>query len=244
MTPGTSPSNCSHVLLWVRDLHQAVEDFRQQGFEVTYATPKRSAQHAHIWFTHGPIIELLTTPANARWFKWPIDLLAGRGAGRRMLRWPAQGEGLCDLALCCDDQQLPQRLSELRQHGVAMGRVVNWRRTCEDGRQTRFAFVYPRNDRLPFLVTPYRPAQHPDRITHSNGATGLATIHLGVSLHDRHAVQRLVADDPLIQLHSATHTGLLGVEIDGLDRALDDERLHGARLLPASPSKASGERHA
>jgi hypothetical protein len=67
-------------LLWVRDLHQAVANFRAAGFEVTYATAETRAQHAHIWFSQGPIIELLTTPRHAWLFKWPIDCLAGRGA--------------------------------------------------------------------------------------------------------------------------------------------------------------------
>lgn len=221
-------STCSHVLLWVRDLHQAVENFRAAGFQVTYATPRARAQHAHIWFNQGPIIELLTTPRHAWLFKWPIDCLAGRGAGRRMLRWAARGEGFCDLALLCDDQSLPSRLKNLAAQAVAMGRTVSWRRTCEDGSQTRFRFVYPRHDRLPFLVTPYQPSQHPAHMIHPNGATALASIHLGVHPDDQTAVDLLAGDDPLLRMSPAERTGVLAVEVNGLTQTLN---LHGARLL-------------
>lgn len=223
-----SLSTCSHVLLWVRDLHQAVANFRAEGFQVDYATTRAKAQHAHIWFSQGPIIELLTTPRHAWLFKWPIDWLAGPGAGRRMLRWAARGEGFCDLALLCDEAALEPRLTSLLESGLAMGRVVRWRRTCEDGRHTRFRFVYPRNHALPFLVTPYQPSQHPSHLIHPNGATGLACIHLGVHPVDQAAISLLAGNDPLLRTCPAERTGVLAVEIAGLGQPLN---LHGARLL-------------
>ncbi|MBC3372339.1 VOC family protein [Pseudomonas sp. SWRI92] len=239
MNTARSSSTCSHVLLWVRDLRQAVANFRAAGFEVTYATAEARAQHAHIWFSQGPIIELLTTPRHAWLFKWPIDCLAGRGAGRRMLRWAAQGEGFCDLALLCETPALAPRLKGLAGCGVAMGRTVKWRRTCVDGRQTRFRFVYPRHDRLPFLVTPYEPAQHPLRMIHPNGATGLAAIHLGVHPADHTALSLLTGDDPLLRIQAADYTGVQAVQIAGLAHPLT---LHGARLL-GCPT-AQGDCHA
>ncbi|UVL86289.1 VOC family protein [Pseudomonas sp. B21-028] len=234
-----SPSTCSHVLIWVRDLHQAVTNFRAAGFQVDYATAQARAQHAHIWFSQGPIIELLTTPRHAWLFKWPIDCLAGRGSGRRMLRWASSGEGFCDLALLCDDQALVPRLKGLTACGVQMGRTVNWRRTCENGSHTRFRFVYPRHDHLPFLVTPYRPNQHPAQRVHPNGATGLASIHLGVHPADHTAINLLAGDDPLLRIQPAEQTGIQAVEIAGLAHPLN---LHGARLL-GCPA-AQGESHA
>lgn len=239
MNTAQTPSTCSHVLLWVRDLHQAVANFRAAGFEVTYATAEARAQHAHIWFSQGPIIELLTTPRHAWMFKWPIDCLAGRGAGRRMLRWAAHGEGFCDLALLCDDPQLAPRLKGLAACGVRMGRAVNWKRTCADGSHTRFRFVYPRHDRLPFLVTPYTPSQHPAQMTHPNGASGLAAIHLGVHPDDHIALNLLAGTDPLLRLQPADHTGVQAVQITGLAHPLN---LHGAQLL--GDPIAQGDHHA
>lgn len=220
-------STCSHVLLWVRDLHQAVASFRGAGFEVTYATAQARAQHAHIWFSQGPIIELLTTPRHAWLFKWPIDCLAGPGAGRRMLGWAARGDGFCDLALLCEDQALDARLAALNAGGVNMGRTVRWKRTCEDGSHTRFRFVYTRQPCLPFLVTPYQPSQHPEALVHPNGATRLATIHLGVHPDDKAAVDLLVGTDPVLVTHPASRTGVTSVTVAGLAHPLN---LHGATL--------------
>ncbi|MBB0244930.1 VOC family protein, partial [Streptomyces alkaliphilus] len=141
---------CSHVLIRVDDLRRAVRDYRELGFEVRYATAEHKAQHAHIWFPEGPIIELLTTPAGARWFKWPMTLIGGRGSGERMVRWSREPEGFVDVALVTGGPDLRADLAELRGVGVPFGRAVPWRRTPPGGEPTRFRFAYPRQDRLPF----------------------------------------------------------------------------------------------
>jgi len=226
-------TSCSHVLLWVRDLHRAVRDYRKLGFEVDYATPEEKAQHAHIWFTNGPIIELLTTPRRAKWFKWPIDLLAGRGSGRRMVRWGEAGEGFCDVAVVTDAHALDSELGALRKAGVPVGRAVPWRRVKPDGQQIRFKFAYPANDRLPFLVSPYDPHQHPKEKDHPNGATRLSRVRMGVRAEDREAVRRIVGDDPTFVLEPAGTTGVRAIEIAGLTAELDPALLHGAVVQPA-----------
>ncbi|KAF0808148.1 hypothetical protein A6D6_00538 [Alcanivorax xiamenensis] len=227
--------SCSHVLLWVRDLHQAVVDFRALGFQVDYATDPEKAQHAHIWFRRGPVIELLTTPANARYFKWPIDLMAGRGAGERMVRWGEGGEGFCDVAVVTNDD--PKAVTaRLKRCGITLGRFVPWRRTRPDGQRTRFRFAYPRHGRLPFLVTPYDPPQHPATVCHDNGATALRRVRLGARVEDRVLLNNLVSDDPVFSVESAERTSVLWIELEGLSHALDGTLTHGASIRPAAVS--------
>ena len=222
---------CSHVLLWVADLPGAVRDFREAGFEVHYATAEEKAKHAHIWFADGPIIELLTTPKSARFFRIPIDLAMGRGAGRRMTRWPRGGEGFCDIAFVTDD--IHAELAGLADDGIPCGRSVRWKRTKPDGSTATFRFAYPRDDRLPFLVTPYDPVQHPPEIAHPNGATGIARVRLGARPEHIHALRRIAGSDPLAHIESATTTGVLGVEIAGLSEPL---RLRGADIANVTAS--------
>ncbi|MFI9324527.1 VOC family protein [Kitasatospora aureofaciens] len=225
-------TTCSHVLLWVGDLHQAVRDYRRLGFTVDYATAEDKARHAHIWFTEGPVIELLTTPSTAKYFKWPIDLIAGRGSGARMIRWPRGGEGFCDVAVVTETPDLAAELAALRAAGVPTGRAVRWRRTKPDGQQTTFRLAYPRNDRLPFIVTPYDPPQHPARAEHANGASGLHRVRMGVRAEDAEAFRLIVGDDPTFVVEPASTTGVLGIELDGLRDELDQHLLHGAVLGP------------
>ncbi|WP_437972543.1 VOC family protein [Sorangium sp. So ce260] len=236
-------TSCSHVLLWVRDLHQAVRDYRKLGFKVDYATAERKAQHAHIWFTEGPVVELLTTPRSARWFKWPIELMAGRGSGRRMIRWSESGEGFCDVAVVTDRHAFDRELTALRKAGVPVGRAIGWRRTKPDGQEIHFKFAYPANDRLPFIVSPYDPPQHPRESRHPNGATRLSRVRMGVRAEHREAARRIVGDDPTFVLEPGEMTGVRAIEITGLTADLDPALLHGAVVLPARPMADASHVH-
>ncbi|MEW9516092.1 VOC family protein [Streptomyces tubercidicus] len=225
---------CSHVLLRVHDLRRAVDDFRAAGFEVGYATaPEHTALHAHVWFPEGPVIELLTTPPGARYLRLPVDLRFGRGAGGRMVRWARQEEGFCDLALLVEHSGLDTVTRALADDGVPCGRTVRWTRRRPDGAETRFAFSYPKAGRLPFLVTPYEPAQHPAHVRHPNGATALTKVVLGVRPDDLAAVRRLAGDAPDLKLEEAPVTAVRAVHLAGLTEPLDPALLHGAVLLPA-----------
>lgn len=225
-------TSCSHILLKVNDLHQAVNDYRQLGFKVDYATTTAKAQHAHIWFTHGPVIELLTTPRSARYFRWPIDLIAGRGAGRRMTGWAHSREGICDVAVVTDTANLKAELATYKQAGIPFGRALRWKRTRPDGQQTRFQFAYPRNNRLPFLVTPYDPPQHPEECCHPNGARKLSRVRMGVRDEDLASVRRIINDDPTFVIEPAQETRVYCIEVDGLTTDLDPAFLHGAIVRP------------
>ncbi|MEQ4715492.1 VOC family protein [Nonomuraea sp. B19D2] len=226
--------NCSHVMLKVSDLHQAVRDFRELGFVVDYASAERKARHAHIWFAKGPIIEILTTPPGAELLKWPIDLAFGRGSGTRMTRWARAAEGFCDVAVVTREPDLAEPSQRLRRAGVAMGRAVKWTRSRPDGAQTRFQFAYPRNDRLPFLVSPYDPPQHPAEVAHPNGATGLTGVHMDVSPADRPAFDLIAGDDPVFTPTTADLTRITAIELSGLAGDLDPALLHGGLIRPTS----------
>ncbi|WHI49245.1 VOC family protein [Microbulbifer sp. MLAF003] len=225
-------TRCSHVLLWVKDIHQAVQDFRQLGFTVDYATKEKNAQHAHIWFSEGAIIELLTSPSNARYFKWLIDVFAGRGAGRRMIRWSQEGEGFCDVALVSDD--FDNDLSVMNREGVQTGRVIPWRRTKPNGQKISFRFVYPRSERLPFLVSPYNPPQYPQKTDHKNGANGLSKVYMEVSEQDWQSVRRLTDQDSIFNIKPGPTTKVTGIEVSGLKENLDPTLLHGSKINPAN----------
>ncbi|WP_199745463.1 VOC family protein [Amycolatopsis sp. WAC 04182] len=223
-------ARCSHVLLKVDDLHQAVRDFRELGFVVDYASAEEKAKHAHIWFEDGPIVELLTTPPGAHRLKWPIEFAFGRGSGVRMTRWALANEGFCDVAVLIDEPDLTGPLKALRAEGIAAGRAVRWTRTKPDGAQTRFQFAYPRRDRLPFLVSPYDPPQYPPKVEHPNGAKSLRTVLIDVAAADRPAFDRITGDDPVFAVTEGVVTRVRAIELEGLSGPLDPALLHGAEI--------------
>ncbi|MEM9491095.1 MAG: VOC family protein, partial [Myxococcota bacterium] len=222
--------SCSHVLIWVRDIHQAVRDYRQLGFKVDYAVAEKKALNALIPFTDGPMIELLSFPRGAKWFKWPIELLAGRGSGRRMVGWSANGEGICDVAVVVEGVDFKGELARLRTAGVPIGRAIPWRRTNTYGQQLRYQYAYPRNPGLPILITPYDPPQQVDKNEHSNGATRLSRVRMGVRAEDREALHTLIGDDPTFVLEPSARTAIRSIEVSGLTGELDAALLHGAAL--------------
>ncbi|MEU6479091.1 VOC family protein [Streptomyces sp. NPDC047017] len=235
---------CGHVLVRVHDLPRAVDSFRAAGFQVAYATaPEHRALHAHVWFREGPVIELLTTPPGARFMRLPVDLRFGRGAGGRMVRWARQEEGFCDLALLVEHAELAAVTAQLTGEGVPCGRAVRWTRRRPDGAETRFAFAYPRSGRLPFLVTPYEPRQHPAGTSHPNGARAITRIVLGVRPDDLPAVTRLAGDAPDLRLEEAPVTAVRAVHIAGLADPLEPALLHGAVLLPADTTPVPPTTH-
>ncbi|GEK15984.1 VOC family protein [Aliivibrio fischeri] len=218
----------SHVLIWVKNIHKAVADFRQLGFTVEYVTTEKKSKNALIWFEQGAIIELLTSPPNPQRFKWMIDLFAGRGAGKRMIRWSQQGEGFCDLAVVSDD--FDNDLLALKVSGIKMCRTIPWRRTKPNGDKTKFHFVYPRTDSLPFIISPYQPSQRPDKVDHSNGATSLAKINMTVRKEDWDTVWMLLGQDPVMNLEYGPKTQIQNIELAGLNNSLPTEKLHGTQL--------------
>ncbi len=224
---------CSHVLIRVADLHQAVRDYREAGFTVDYATNPAKAQHAHIWFAHGPIIELLTTPRQARRFKWMIDLIAGFGAGRRMIGWAEQGEGFCDLALTTGTADIRPTRQWLAEAGISCGRAVRWVRTKPDGSRIRFQFAYPHRPDLPFIVGSYDPPQNPARTDHPNGATGIRQIILGAPAADQGLIRKMAGDDPTVRLETSPRYGVQSIALSGLNWVLPAHLLHGAVLTAA-----------
>ncbi|MCG8423573.1 MAG: VOC family protein [Proteobacteria bacterium] len=226
-------TSCSHVLIWVRDIHRAVRDYRALGFKVEYAVPEKKALHAHIWFTEGPIIELLSFPFGAKWFKWPIEFLAGRGSGRRMVGWAEKGEGFCDVAVVIDGADFKRELAAFRRAGVPVGRAIPWRRTNIHGQRLRYQYAYPKNRRLPILLTPYDPPQHPKHNEHPNGSTRMSRVRMGVRDEDREALHRIIGDDPTFALDTAETTAVRSVELTGLTHELDAALLHGAVVQPA-----------
>jgi hypothetical protein len=218
----------------VADLHTAVGDYRSLGFEVRYASPIRRAQHAHVWFSNGPIIEIVTAPRLARLYRLPATVFFGRSGAARMMRWTDAEEGFCDLALVTDTvAEFPGVLAGLRAEGVPFGQPINWKRTPPDGPVTRFRFAYPADPRLPFLVSPYEPALHPAQVAHANGAQGISAITIGVRPADRAAFDRITGGDPLLRVEPAEVTGVLGIEIDGLATEPDTVLLHGAVISAA-----------
>jgi Glyoxalase-like domain len=229
---------CSHIVCKVDDIRTAVSDFETLGFQVEWGSSPERAHNALIWFEQGPFLEFFELPRWTALLRWPFSFVYGRAAGDRLVRWASAKEGWCDLALEIDDTELAATHSTLREAGLKISKVIKGRRTRPDGRLVHYQFLTTRPANLPFVVSAYDPPQRPARIAHPNGARAIARVRIGVSEMDRAYFDLLVGHDKWITPVTSAQTGVLAVELEGLNHILNLAQLHGAVLNPAMQSKS------
>ncbi|MGW3974354.1 VOC family protein [Streptomyces ardesiacus] len=234
---------CSHVLCKVDDVGAVVRDYEALGFTVEYGSAPERAHNALLWFEEGPFIEFFRLPPAFRLLKWPMAAVNGRAAGERLARWARPGEGWSDLALETADTSLAGVHTALRGGDVHVSRVMNGRRERPDGALVRYQFLATRPARLPFVVSSYDPPQRPAAVHHPNGARRIGRVRFGVSDRDRAAFDKLAAhldpDGPLT-VEAAPATGVVAVELEGLNTPLDSAKVHGAALATSVEEGEAG----
>ncbi|MBN9743404.1 hypothetical protein DMP23_20260 [Amycolatopsis sp. A1MSW2902] len=206
---------CSHLMVRVVDLSAAVEDFRADGFRVQRPGGEAASRNALVWFDDGPTIELFVPPKGSGLLGLVIDLRYGRGAGRRLVRW-SRTMGICDIVLATEGEDLQSRIADLFAGGVSFAAPVAFSRRGSDGNLVRFRCGYPRNDRLPFLMTPYDPPQARGETDHPNGARAVRVVDVEVAPADRAAFDLLTGADWRIRLRPGAITAVRSLEIEGL----------------------------
>ncbi|MFC0623425.1 VOC family protein [Kribbella deserti] len=224
---------CSHILCKVDDIRAVIADYTDLGFTMTWGSRPDKAHNALLWFGAGPFVEFFELPSRASALRWPVGLAFGAPAGRRIADWARPGEGWRDVALETDALDLRAEHAELKAL-MPVSRVLKGRRTRPDGQVVRYQFLAPDPVGLPFVVSSYDPPQRPAVITHPNGATGIAKVHMTVAPADRAAYDALIADDPWLVPQPGERTGVTGVELAGTTALLDPAKLHGAQLIGAS----------
>jgi len=160
-----------HVVMVVRDLDSATDDYRRRGFTVTPGGEHADGltHNALIPFADGSYLELVA-------FHEPR-----RGITHRWWKIAADGGGLADFALLSDD---------LSADAAALGGLVanpplQGGRTRPDGTELKWrtAVLVPP---LPFLIEDLTPRDlrvpGGAQTQHANGATGIALVAIGA--HD------------------------------------------------------------
>ena len=157
-----------HVVMVVRDLAAAMDDYRRRGFTVTPGGEHTDGltHNALIPFADGSYLELVAFH----------DL--SRGLTHGWWKIAADGGGLADFALLSDDLAADTAaLGELVAHPPAQGG-----RMRPDGTQLKWrtAILVPP---LPFLIEDLTPRDlrvpGGAQMQHANGATGLELVAIG-----------------------------------------------------------------
>ena len=186
-----------HAIIAVHDLEQAIADYRALGFNAFFG-----GQHADgkthnglIVFADGGYLELLapTHPA----------LLADMAAveSGSFLHFVARGDGLSGFALLVED--VDAAAAGMREGGLSITGPTANSRLRPDGEKIAWHIISIDDSRTPFFIrdeTPrvLRVPDDVDRMTHPNGATGVAGIV--VAVHDlQQGIERyraILGDEP------------------------------------------------
>ncbi len=185
-----------HLVILVRDLDAATENYRRLGF--TVAPGGRHADgathNALVVFKDDTYLELVAF--TSRWMLARLRLLRRLGLldrfvpeepsfGCRLRRRGAVTEGLVDYALVPDADDATRRIAEARARGLQIDGPFPGGRTRPDGQRVAWQFGFPHDQTLPFVCadTTSRPLRVPegDVRTHANGALAIASVTVEVA---------------------------------------------------------------
>ncbi|MBI2987694.1 MAG: VOC family protein [Deltaproteobacteria bacterium] len=159
-----------HIVIAVRDLEEAAQDYREVGFTVVPGGKHPvGTYNGLISLADGSYIELISFYRDNPEHRW----------------WRAlqRGGGLVDFCMQTDD--LVGDTAKLRNAGVNIDDPVPWSRARPDGYQLKWLLSLAREPHrgvAPFLIQDETPRSErvPQRFDHQNAARGIGTITVAV----------------------------------------------------------------
>ena len=159
-----------HLVIVVKDLQQAANDYQQLGFTVVPGGKHPVGSHnVLISFADGSYLELIAFYRDATDHRWWEPL--------------QKGERLVDYCMQTDDLQ--GDTLKLREAGVAINDPVPWSRTRPDGYELKWILSLATGSHrgvAPFLIQDVTPRNEriPQQFDHNNGASGIDTVTIAV----------------------------------------------------------------
>lgn len=187
--------NTSHIILKVKDLHKAVNEYREKGFSVEYGSAKNS-YNALIYFSEGPYIEILAGTGMPAILKKIIRLLGKAKFLERTDYWDNCEDGYCDLALENYSGNLEKERSILKKYGIRSFQKNN-RRIDSKGRVLCFKVAIPDTLDVPFLMTYFSVDPKPENFVHRNGVKGIKKVIYRTNADKIPLIEELCGDQRL-----------------------------------------------
>lgn len=182
----------SHVLFKVPDLHAAVEEYRQKGFNVEYGKAK-NPYNALIYFADGSYLELLWKTGMPAWANKLLRLFGKKAFISRINTWESADEGLIGVALESEPDEFEEAKKLLKNSGQKYFQFKG-RRLDTKGRDLRFVGVMPDNMKIPFFGTCNTDLKH-EGFVHPNGVVGFKQVAFGTTEELLPLVTKLYDDD-------------------------------------------------
>ncbi len=187
----------SHIIVKVDDLHQAVAEYQDKGFEVEFGSAK-NPHNAIIYFSNGPYLELLASTGMPKIMKMILRVFGKGKFVDRLNYWDNHKEGLCGVALENYKKDLNDEKDILKKYNQGYFQMQSGRNDAK-GRKLRFTGLFPDELQIPFLMTYFNIDPKPKNFTHPNGVNKIKNISFGTKEEYVPIIQEL-CDDPTLTL--------------------------------------------
>lgn len=183
----------SHIIYKVKDLHEAVEEFRKQGFTVEYGRTK-NPYNAVIYFSQGPYLELLGSTGMPGIAKRMLRLLGNPKMADRMDFWDNYPSGCCGMHLENYASDLEQEKAALKKYNQKFFELSSVRKDTK-GRALRCRCLFPDELGIPSMMTYFSIDPKPKNFVHPNGAVRIGNVFFGTESDYISLIQELCDDD-------------------------------------------------
>lgn len=185
----------SHIIYKVDNLEKGMEQFRQQGFKVTYGS-KKNPHNALIYFSEGPYIELLSEVHFPSFFKFLLRLIGKGKVVDRIEKWEQAAEGPVELCLENYGTNFAKEKAILKKWGQKYFTTKSKRLDPSD-RLLRWKMLFPDELQLPFLMTYFTIDPKPKNFIHPNGIKRIKSIAYGTTAALIPLIEEISEDDSL-----------------------------------------------
>lgn len=186
----------SHILYKANDLHQSVEKFRAEGFDVEYGS-KRNPHNALVYFSEGPYIEILQKAPVPTFLTWILKIIGKGKLADRFDKWETAKEGFFEICLENYNDNFDSEIQFLKKCGQKFF-VTKSQRMDPQNRRLKWKLLFPMENKLPFMMTYFNIDPKPKNHVHPNGIEKIERVVYGIDKELIPIVCALCTDQVLV----------------------------------------------
>ena len=156
----------SHVLFKTNDLKKTIKEFEKSGFKVEYGS-KKKPHNALIYFSEGPYIEILEKAPVSSFIKLILRFIGKGYLAERFTSWENAEEGFFEICLENNISNFRAEKKLLEQLGEKYF-VTQSKRIDPMNRILKWKLLFPRQIKIPFLMTQFNINPKPRNFIHPN----------------------------------------------------------------------------
>ena len=185
----------SHVLFKTNDLKKTIKEFEKSGFKVEFGS-KKKPHNALIYFSEGPYIEILEKAPVSSFMKLILRFIGKGYLAERFTSWENAEEGFFEICLENNTSNFRAEKKLLKQLGEKYF-VTQSKRIDPMNRVLKWKLLFPRQIKIPFLMTPFNINPKPKNFAHPNKINRIKKISYYTEANIIPIINELCNDDIL-----------------------------------------------